>query len=743
MKKPLFATIALDLKLDKTFDYTVPESLISQVSLGLLVEVPFRNVLKKGIILGLSDIAPPFATKPIERIVDPVPFIAKDLLQVANWMSGYYCTPLSFILPSLVPSAIKNTQHKEQYLVSRLKTRKEIAQDLVTIRTKSHPQSEILDYMLKAEGKVFLSELLESTRTSRASLKPLVEKGILHLEKARVDRSPLVGEEYFKSKPKALTEEQAAVMEKIHAGLLKNHYETHLIHGVTGSGKTEIYLQAISKALELNKGVIMLVPEIALTTQTIEHFRSRFEGKIAILHYRLSAGEKYDEWKRIQRGDAKIVIGARSAIFSPVQNLGLILVDEEHESSYKQTDMMPSYHARDVAVMRGFYSNAIVLLGSATPSLESYHNAITGKYTLSTLKARPKHAPMPKVSVVDMKVEYDKKKGVTIFSDALLTGIEKRYEKGEQTILFLNRRGFHTLMLCTSCGESVKCTKCDLSLTFHKNDNTLSCHLCNETISPPPRNCPHCKAEGLMKFKGIGTEQVEAALYAIFPKIRILRLDADTTKHKGSHQKLYRSFRTGKADVLIGTQMLAKGLHFPEVTLVGILNSDISLNLPDFRSGETTFQLLTQVAGRAGRGVHPGEVLIQTCVPENSTIQHAANQDFESFFKEEYDARKLLGYPPFASLAKIRFTGKELPALRTSAENFRLKLMQELPKDYELTVVDAPGHAKIKEMHRLQFVIKGPKIAAIQRAILKVKDKGIKDSKIRVCIDINPVSLFF
>lgn len=742
MKKPLFANVALDLKLDRTFDYSIPESLEDTIKMGHLVEVPLRGVLKKGVILNISDKAPPYALKPIDKILDPVPFIAEDLLQVAHWMSNYYCTPLSFILPSLVPSAIKNTKHKEQYLVSRIKTRKEIAEDLVTIRTKSHPQSEILDYMLKAEGKVFLTELLENTKTSRASLNTLVTKGLLHLEKARIDRSPLVGEEYFKSKPKILTEEQSVVLNKIHTGLSKNHYETHLIHGVTGSGKTEIYLQAIAKALEMDKGVIMLVPEIALTSQTIEHFRSRFEGRIAVLHYRLSAGEKYDEWKRIQRGEAKIVIGARSAIFSPVQNLGLIIVDEEHESTYKQTDMMPSYHARDVAIMRGYYSKAVVLLGSATPSLESYHNAITGKYILSTLKVRPKHAPLPKVTVVDMKVEYDKKKGMTIFSDTLLTGIEKRYQKGEQTILFLNRRGFHTLMMCTSCGESVKCTKCDLSMTFHKNDNTLCCHLCNETISPPPKNCPHCKAEGLMKFKGIGTEQVEAALYAIFPNIRILRLDADTTKHKGSHQKLYRSFRTGKADVLIGTQMLAKGLHFPEVTLVGVLNSDISLNLPDFRSGEITFQLLTQVAGRAGRGVHPGEVLIQTCIPENSTIQHAANQDFESFFKEEYDARKLLGYPPFASLAKIRFTGKELVSLRNSAENFRLRLLKELPVEYEISVVDAPGHAKIKEMFRLQFVIKGPKIAAIQRAILKVKEISMKDSN-RVCIDINPVSLFF
>lgn len=741
---PLTASVALDLKLNKTFDYSIPEELIASVSIGSQVEVPLKSTLKKGIVLKVAETTPKYTLKPIHRLLHETPLLAPDLLKVALWMSSYYCTPLPLIIPSLLPTSIRNnSKHKEQYLVSRAKTRQEIIEVLTTLRKKSHTQSEVLDYMLKAEGGVFLTELIEKTASSRSSIDSLVKKGLLHLEKANFNRSPLVGEEYFRSQPKKLSNEQQEALDKIAKSLTNGSYETHLLYGVTGSGKTEIYLQAIAKTLGLGKGVIMLVPEIALTSQTIEQFRSRFEGQIAILHYRLSDGEKHDEWKRIQSGEAQIVIGARSAIFSPIQNLGLIIVDEEHENSYKQSDQMPSYHGRDVAIMRGFYSNATVLLGSATPSLESYHNAKIGKYSLSLLKSRPLHLPMPKVTIVDMKIEYDKKKGMTIFSEALLSGIEKRQQKGEQTILFLNRRGYHTQMLCTHCGESLKCSHCDLSLTFHKNENSLSCHLCDENHTPPPKTCPHCKTSDLLKFRGIGTEQVETALHAIFPGIRTLRLDADTTKHKGSHQKLYRAFRTGKADVLIGTQMLAKGLHFPEVTLVGILNSDISLNIPDFRAGETTFQLLTQVAGRSGRGVAEGEVLIQTAIPENSVIHHASKQDFEGFFEEEYQVRELLNYPPFSNLAKVRFTGKDLTLTKETAEAFRHALIKNLSLSEEVSLINPCGHAKIKEQHRLQFIVKGPKINAIANALKRVVSEFQERSSVRIFIDINPTNLFF
>lgn len=734
------ASVCLDLKAGKTFDYTIPEHLLPLLEVGSFVEVPLKSTFKKGTVLEIHQKESPYALKPIQQVLGEKPLLSKDLLKLALWISSYYCTPLSHVLPSFIPSSVRNgKEHKQQYMVFRSKTKNELIEALIEIRKKSFAQAEILDHMLKVQGGEFLSSLIEKTDTSRASIDSLVKKGLIRLEKMKIDRSPLVNEEYLPSKAKQLTIEQKEALQKIENSLLESSFQTHLLFGITGSGKTEVYLQAIQKALELQKGTILLVPEIALTSQTIERFRSRFEGHIAILHHRLSEGERHDEWKRIQNGEAKIVIGARSAIFCPIQNLGLIIVDEEHEASYKQSDAYPAYHARDVAVMRGHFANAAVVLGSATPSLESFYNAKTNKYSLSLLNNRPESAKLPKVTLIDMKPEYDKKKGLTLFSEALLSGIEDRIKKGEQTLLFLNRRGYHSFMLCKACGETVRCPSCDISLTFHKKDACLLCHLCGHEMSPPPNTCPKCKAEDPLKFRGVGTEHAESALLAIFPDIRILRLDADTTKHKGSHQKIYRSFRTGKADILIGTQMVAKGLHFPEVTLVGLLNSDISLNIPDFRASETTFQLITQVAGRSGRGTLAGEVIIQTCVPENSVIQHASRQDFPSFYEEEIGIRKTFGYPPFSALAKLRFTGKDPLETKKAAENFRHHLMRHLPKEYEASVVDAPAHAKIKEEYRFHFLIKGPKVSVITNAIRNTE----KQASTKLFIDINPLSTYF
>jgi primosomal protein N' (replication factor Y) (superfamily II helicase) len=738
------ASVCLDLKGGKTFDYAIPEELQSRIEIGSFVEVPLKSTLKKGTVLKIHQEPSPFTLKPIRQILGEEPILSKELLKLALWISSYYCTPLGSVLPAFIPSSVrKGKEHKEQYMVFRCKTKQELIKDLALIRKKSPAQSEILDFMLRVQGGELLTVVLEKTGASRSAVESLVKKELLRIEKVKIDRSPLINEEYVPSKPKQLTAEQKESLQKIEKSLSENIFQTHLLFGITGSGKTEVYLQAIQKALDLQKGTVLLVPEIALTSQTIERFRSRFEGHIAVLHHRLSEGERLDEWKKIQKGEAKIVIGARSAIFCPIQNLGLIIVDEEHEASYKQSDTYPAYHARDVAVMRGHFTNASVVLGSATPSLESTYNAKTNKYSLSILNSRPETAKLPTVTVIDMKPEYDKKKGLTLFSEALLSGIEKRLKKGEQTLLFLNRRGYHSLMLCKTCGETVKCPDCDLSLTFHKKDECLLCHMCGYEMAPPPSSCPKCKAQDPLKFRGAGTQQAESALLAIFPDIRILRLDADTTKHKGSHQKIYRAFRTGKADLLIGTQMIAKGLHFPEVTLVGILNSDVSLNIPDFRASETTFQLITQVAGRAGRGTLPGEVIIQTSIPENSVIGHAAKQDYPSFYEEEIEIRKTFRYPPFTGLAKLRFTGKDLLKTQGAAETLRLHLMRYLPPDYEASIVDAPAHAKIKTEYRFHFLIKGPKISVIANAIRQTQGQIKPPSGVRLFIDINPSSTYF
>jgi primosomal protein N' (replication factor Y) len=623
-------------------------------------------------------------------------------------------------------------EEKRQLFVKPLRSKSELA-DLC--RERPGPQAQVLEMVLQHPKGILLSELLEKAQVSRSPVASLAKSGILSLEQLEIDRSLIADQEFFQTKHKVLNPEQAAALKKIAAS---TGFETHLLHGVTGSGKTEVYLQAIDIFLARGKSALFLVPEIALTSQTVERLKARFEQRIAILHHRLSDGERRDAWHQIRAGKITLVVGARSALFSPLVNLGLIIVDEEHEPSYKQTDEMPCYHARDAAVMRGKICQAAVVLGSATPSLESYTNALSGKYTLSYLKERPANALLPHVTVVDMRPEFDKAKGFTLFSERLLSELEKRIKAGEQSILFLNRRGYHTAQSCQMCGHIVECPHCALSLTFHKGDNNLSCHLCNFELKPPPRSCPKCHAEAL-KFKGAGTEQVERALHAIFPEVRTLRLDGDTTRHKGSHEKFFKQFRSGKADVLIGTQMIAKGLHFPAVTLVGVLNADASLQIPDFRASEHVFQLLTQVAGRSGRGALPGLVLIQTHLPNHSTIVRAAAQDYENFYCEEIEVRKTFHYPPFSHLAKLTFSG--LSSLETFhyAQEVRSFFIRHLPPLFEILPVVPCGYAKVKDRFRFQFLIKGENLRPITEILEKAPKKP---SEVRMGIDIDPLATY-
>lgn len=742
---PKYCSVLLDVAMDKLLDYGIPEEWISLARRGMRVEVPVRGQMREGYLFCLKDTPEYPKVRGISKILSREEHLTDELFELILWMSKYYCAPLRQSLRAVIPASIrKQVQPKEQLFVMRGKTRDELKTVCEQLRNKFPAQAAVLDVMLKVKKGILLTELLEETKGSRSPVESLAKKGDLVLDIVRIDRSPLVNEHYFQTKPKILNEEQAEALSKISNSLEHNKFETHLIFGVTGSGKTEVYLQAIDKTLKQGRGVIMLVPEISLTAQTIERFRSRFEGNIAILHHRLSEGERLDEWDRIYRGDARIVIGARSAVFSPVKELGLIIVDEEHEGSYKQTEEAPCYHARDVAVMRGKLSNATVLLGSATPSLESYYNAKSGKYTLSVLTSRATTSAIPSFTIVDMKKEYEKAKGMTSFSDCLLTGIKKRMEVGEQTILFLNRRGYHTTLLCTTCSASVKCSHCDAALTFHLGDNCLSCHLCGFNLNPPPKECPFCHSPQPMKYRGIGTELAEKALHAVLPEVRTLRVDADTTRHKGSQQRLLRDFGSGKADVLLGTQMIAKGLHFPQVTLVGVLNSDASLNIPDFRASENVFQLITQVAGRAGRGSQPGEVIVQTCLPDNPTIQLASAQEYVKFYEEEIVSRRIFQYPPFNQMAKLTFSGTDEEVTRQGAEEMCQKLKKRLLHPFVVHPIIPSGHAKIKDRYRFQCLIMGPAIYPMNRAIEEVRPAiDLRGNDIRLLIDINPLSTFF
>ena len=734
------AAVILDQAIDHVLDYAIPEHYLGKLAPGMRVKVPLRGSMRIATIIEIKEKSPFAKLQIISELLDEKPFISSDLFALARWISRYYCCPLRKVLKTILPPSIrKMMKPKEQLLVQSALSSPELLVYCEEQRFDNPLQAQVLDVMLKHPKGVLLSRLIELAQTSRSPITSLIKKKILVCQKTHIDRTAVSEQEYFATKRKTLTDEQEETLKHIRDDLLHNRFQTRLLHGITGSGKTEVYLQAIEQALALNKGVIFLVPEIALTSQTIERLKGRFKEKIAILHHRLSQGERCDTWHQIRDGKAPIVVGARSALFSPVPNLGLLLVDEEHESSYKQSDESPTYHARDVAVMRGKLCQAVVVLGSATPSLESYHNASTGKYALDTLKLRADHATLPNVTVVDMQREFALNKGFTLFSETLLTAIKKRLEIGEQTLLFLNRRGYHSAQMCLKCNHVLQCPNCDISLTFHLGDNLLACHLCDYHLSPPPRQCPNCTCDGDFKFKGAGTEMVERALHAIFPQVRTLRLDADTTRHQGSHEMLFKQFKAGKADVLIGTQMIAKGLHFPSVTLVGVLNADGSLQIPDFRASENVFQLLTQVAGRSGRGSLAGEVIIQTHMPNHPIIALAKEQNYGDFYTMEIETRKMFGYPPFTHIVKLTSSGDNDQATCDHANRIRNYLVQHLPPEFHIYPVVPCGHARVKAKFRFQFLIKGEKLSPLLPLLSSLNAQG----DIRLSIDVDPLSTFF
>lgn len=737
----LFAEVLLEYSIGKRLDYAIPPTLPAVV--GSWVEVPVRASTAKGLITSIKTTSSYPNPKPILRVISDGAALPEELFKLALWMSEHYCTPIEKSVRVMLPKGVRESiEVKRQYLVVRRKSKDELAALIPTIRVKAPQQAHILEYMLQIKGGILLTELLEQANCSNTTAQALVEKGLLGLERIRSEQSLLENEEYFQTKPKPLTGEQQQALEVINTSIAAGIFKTHLLFGVTGSGKTEVYCHAIQKALDLGKGVIMLVPEIALTAQTIHRFKSRFAIPIAVLHHRLSDGERHAMWDLIRNGTARIAIGARSSIFSPMPNLGLIIVDEEHETSYKQTDDSPCYNARDVAIVRGKFQNATVLLGSATPSLESYYNASQGKYSLLSLSQRPSSATLPAVHIVDMKREFEKAKGLTPFSDLLLNKIEERVSVGEQVILFLNRRGFYTLCRCNSCFTTIKCQACDTPLTLHKRALYLACHLCGFQ-TPPPKECPSCKKESLLEYRGIGTEKVEAALHAIFPKISTVRVDADTTKHKGSLDRLLNEFRSGKADVLIGTQMIAKGLHFPEVTLVGVLNCDSQLNIPDYRAQEQVFQLITQVAGRAGRSFAKGEVIIQTTMPDNETILAAKDQDYPRFYTNEISHRRLFGFPPFSRISKFLFYGEEEVAVQQACEQFAQKTVELVPPECICHPPLPAGHPKIMNKYRYQFLIRTPQSKTISKCIAQLLQQLPPPKGVQRAVDIDANSTFF
>lgn len=734
---PSIARTVVDLALDKHFDYLIPEDLQCRVMAGCRVAVPFGRRKAQGYVIEVVDGTDTPHLKPIADVLDDKPLISDELIKLAKWMGYYYCAPVEHAIRTVVPGVVrgKGTGFKKCLFV--VPGHQASEEDLAKLRKRAPKQSAALD-IVTASGGILLAELLKRIESTAASIRSLEKKGLVEISEQTFRRDPLAQRSIIGTKALELMAEQKAALTEVNQSIETLNPPVVLLYGVTGSGKTEVYLQAISRVLENGGGAIVLVPEISLTPQTVERFVGRFGNRVAVLHSHLSDGERHDEWHRIRDGKADIVIGARSAVFAPVKNLGLIVVDEEHEHSYKQEDA-PRYNARDVAVMRGHMFGCSVLLGSATPSLESWNNAAKGKYRIARLTHRADHRKMPAMRVIDMRMVAEAKGQAGVFSPDLLEAIRLRLDRGEQTILFLNRRGYSTSLICPHCGYVAGCEQCSVSLTYHRKDELLRCHICGSNRKVPAK-CPSCQ-DPSFKYSGVGTQRVENIVTKCFPHAKVKRMDTDATVRKESYDQLLGDFRSGKTDILIGTQMIAKGLHFPNVTLVGIIYADLSLHMPDFRAGERTFQLLAQVAGRAGRGDVSGEVIVQTFTPFHPAIQAARRLDFEGFSDQELEFRRELNYPPFAHLACITLKGASEEKVSYSASVLRGRLVKNLPKTVTVSEASPAPLARAKGLFRYQVMLRSSSVKVMTDP-LKQLMAGFKLPKgVTHSIDIDALSL--
>jgi len=744
----------------------------------------------------------------IKENLDVVPTLSEELIELGIWMSKHYSTHLFRTLQTLIPSALKtkaeqyffaadewsmlalNEREKaiftwvarkqpvrQSALLDQFPTEQKLIQQMVesgilslkkefkdrgtkkktnVVKVKISPekllkaiaelpkqaqkQREILEYFLFHElEEIAIGELINDLQLTRSSIQGLVKKGYLEIEQKVQWRDPYKGRD-FQDKKVQLTEEQDRVFEQIRTAYGQSSSKPFLLHGVTGSGKTEIYLQAIQYGLEQGKSSIVLVPEISLTPQMVERFKGRFGSNVAVLHSRLSIGERLDEWRKIQRGDAKIVVGARSAIFAPLKNIGFIIIDEEHESSYKQEEH-PKYHVREIATWRASYHQAVLIFGSATPLMETYYRAINKEYHLLELSRRVLGRSMPTIHIIDMRDEL-RAGNRSMFSTKLQEMIEDRLQKKEQIVLLLNRRGYSTFVMCRTCGHVMTCPHCDISLTYHHVNQTLRCHYCGYE-ERSPQVCPECGSKHIRYF-GTGTQKVEEELSRRFLGVRVIRMDVDTTGKKDAHEKLLTSFRKHEADILLGTQMIAKGLDYPKVTLVGVIAADTILKLPDFRASERTFQLLTQVSGRAGRHQLSGDVIIQTYSPEHYSIQYTKEHDYHSFFQKELEHRKILNYPPVRKLILIHFSHENLPAVMKASERFVRQLKSNLPTDIEVMGPVVSPISRLKDRYRFQCMIKYNDetiiLPTIHQTISWINEEW-NDRQLQISVDVDPYVL--
>lgn len=787
---------------DRPFDYHVPESLRNVIEVGSRVRVSFGHRKVMGYVVRLSGETSIGRLKPILDVMDLIPPLTPELVDLGLWMAKTcFCHPIT-ALNAMVPAMLKGRYRHvvrihprfapgtvlapaEEALIERLRregesplekvltwpgvsrsllcqlvkerrllveervgdrvTRKrtlwvgpgvsgrELERALDSLSPHALRQREILNHFLRHPEAVPLSKLLASLKVGRSSVDSLAEKGLLFLEEREELRDPFAGRSFPQTSPLPLTPEQELAFRAIVGPLREKRHHRILLHGVTGSGKTEVYLQAIEETLKQNRQAIVLVPEISLTPQMVARFKGRFGPRVAVLHSGLSGGERFDEWRKIRSGLVQVAIGARSAIFAPFSNLGLIVIDEEHESSYKQEDQ-PKYHAREVAYQRGMAHRAVVVLGTATPAVETVYRAERGELERVVLSRRVHGRPLPRVDVVDMREEL-REGNRSIFSRMLQEALEQCVSRGEQAVLFLNRRGFSTFVLCRACGRVVGCPHCDISLTFHRTNRTMRCHYCGHAEAVPDV-CSACGSNHIRYF-GTGTQRVEEEIARLFPGMRVIRMDVDTTNRKGAHEELLGRFGAGEADVLLGTQMIAKGLDFPKVTLVGVIAADTMLHLPDFRAAERTFQLLTQVSGRAGRHNLSGRVVIQTYNPKHFSIDLAARGDTESFYRKELLSRKQHRYPPYCRLFILLFSHPDRMAVMQAAFEAARQLKQALSGRAEVLGPVPATIPRMKDRFRLQVFIKyeDEKVTETVGKILRALEERAEDSELRIGVD--------
>ncbi|MEV5038691.1 primosomal protein N' [Peribacillus frigoritolerans] len=784
---------------DREFDYRIPEKWNQVIKPGMRVIVPFGPRMVQGFVTGLKAKSDFAKLRFIKEPMDLEPIINDELLQLGDWLTKeamcFKISALQAMLPAAMkakyekvikvvedkkdqlPPSIQNLFGKNDSLswkdviegenaplvqkemqngnleleynvknrlnkktvrvIKSLLSPMELKEMASAISSHAKKQQELLQYFIEHQEPIPLKELLELMNTSSGTVKSLVSKGALAEMDQEVYRDPYENRVFEKSIPFTLTAEQAAALKPIQEKIHHDEHDVFLLYGVTGSGKTEVYLQAIASVIEKGKEAIMLVPEISLTPQTVKRFKERFGEQVAVMHSGLSVGEKYDEWRKIHRKEVKVVVGARSAVFAPFESLGLVIIDEEHESSYKQEET-PRYHARDVAIERAKSYGCPVILGSATPTLESFARAKKNVYKLLTLSQRMNKNALPAVDIVDMREEL-RTGNRSMFSELLFTKLKDRLEKGEQTVLMLNKRGHSSFVMCRSCGLVINCPNCDISLTYHRFNDIMKCHYCGFEEGMPSV-CPECESEHI-RFFGTGTQKVEEELAKILPEARVIRMDVDTTSKKGSHERLLNAFGEGKADILLGTQMIAKGLDFPNITLVGVLSADTMLHLPDFRSSEKTFQLLTQVSGRAGRHQLPGEVVIQTYTPEHYSIELSALQDYDAFYEREMYLRRQSHYPPYYYVVLITVSHEDLMKTVSVTEKITNYLGSRLNRDSVVLGPVASPISRINNRYRYQCLIKykrEPDLNQHLRTLLEHYQKETAQNHLQISIDLNP-----